>query len=497
MRSGFGGILAGGFAFAASTLPAGATSVVTVAPAIPHPSQSITITGTGFGASEAIDVYLDTTDSALVVSASTGKFSTTLTVAATVSPGEHYVTAIGRRSGDAAQLPFTVSTPWAEFGYGRAHAGLNPYENTINTSNVGSLGLLWSSKSSPVIAGPTISGGRLFTAGSTGIEALAVGSGRVLWNAYKTTGFYGTPAVANNIVYAGSISSSVFYAVNAATGAQIWARTLGSTTRGSPVVVGNIVYIGCNDDKLYALNATTGAVIWSYTTGGAVDSSPAVTDGVVYFGSLDDKVYALDSLKGTLIWSYTTGGTVYASPVVANGVVYIGSYDGKFYALAATTGDLIWSATTNEPIYGAAAAVANRVIVGSEDDYVREFNARTGALIWSVDTGAEVDGSPSIANGVVYIGTSDGTLLALDILYGQVLQSMVSKPYVTAAPAISDGVVYFNGELNRTYAYALQAGTEQVRAPDIRTLTRHRNLALKVAPTTSPAAIPGATALDP
>jgi outer membrane protein assembly factor BamB len=109
----------------------------------------------------------------------------------------------------------------------------------------------------------------------------------------------------------------------------------------------------------------------------------------------------------------------------------------------------------------------------------------------------EVDGSPSIANGIAYVGTDDGTLLALDITNGQVLQSMVSQPYVIAGPAISDGVVYFNGEYNKTYAYALQAGIQQVRAPDIRNLSLHRNLQLRVTPAASQAATLGATAFDP
>jgi outer membrane protein assembly factor BamB len=280
---------------------ASAASTVTVAPAIPHPKQNVTVTGTGFGDSEAIDIYLDTTDTLLIVSSATGTFSATLAVPASAAPGRHYATAIGRHSGDAAQVAFTVSTPWAEYGFGHAHLGLNQYENTVNTTNVGSLGLLWSAATSPVLSGVAVVNGTLYTAGSAGIKAVAASSGSVVWTADATDTFYSTPAVAGGIVYVGSISTSNLYAVLASNGTKKWTYALGSITRSSPVVVNGIVYIGCNDDKVYAINASTGALIWTYTTGDAVASSPAVVDGVLYVGSVDHNLYALDATTGALL----------------------------------------------------------------------------------------------------------------------------------------------------------------------------------------------------
>ena len=61
----------------------------------------------------------------------------------------------------------------------------------------------------------------------------------------------------------------------------------------SPAVANGVVYVGSLDNNVYALNASTGAKLWSYTTGGPIYySSPAVANGMVYVGSLDGKVYA-------------------------------------------------------------------------------------------------------------------------------------------------------------------------------------------------------------
>jgi outer membrane protein assembly factor BamB len=457
---------AGLLMLAAQASQASANSVVTVSPIVPHPTQSITVSGTGFGDSEAVDVYFDTTDVQLLVTTATGTFTTSLNVPTTAQPGRHYATAIGRHSGDAAQYAYTVSTPWAELGYGHAHYDANPYENTVNTGNVSNLGLLWGTAAGDVLGGVAVLGGKVFVAG-TGISALSTATGAVQWSVDQTDSFYGTPAVAGGIVYVASIITDNFYAVDTSNGAKKWTTVLGSTSRSSPVISGAFVYIGCNDNKVYALDATTGAIKWTYTTGGGVASTPAVADGVLYVGSTDDSLYALNAATGALLWSFATGGVIYGPPTVANGVVYIGSYDDKLYAIygGSNGGAQKWVATTSGVIYAAPAIAGNKVIIGAEDGYVYAYNLRTGTLQWEVNTGAPVDGTAAVANGVAYIGNNVGDVLAIDVSYGGIIASMTAPPYVVAPIAVSDGVVYFSGEYNKTYAYALNAGHDLARNP--------------------------------
>ena len=94
------------------TLPAHALSTVKVVPAAGgHPTQVITVSATGFGDSEAVDVYFDTVDTLLLVTTATGTFTGPLTLPASATPGAHYVTAIGRHSGDAAQITVNIRVP--------------------------------------------------------------------------------------------------------------------------------------------------------------------------------------------------------------------------------------------------------------------------------------------------------------------------------------------------------------------------------------------------
>ena len=66
---------------------------------------------------------------------------------------------------------------------------------------------------------------------------------------------------------------------------------------GSPAVANGVVYVGAFDDKVYAFDAATGAQLWTATTGNIIGSSPAVANGTLYIGSLDNSLYAY-SLNG-------------------------------------------------------------------------------------------------------------------------------------------------------------------------------------------------------
>jgi outer membrane protein assembly factor BamB len=53
------------------------------------------------------------------------------------------------------------------------------------------------------------------------------------------------------------------------------------------------VYIGSDDGKIYAVDAASGQELWDITTGDSVTSSPAIANGILYVGSDDGKLYAI------------------------------------------------------------------------------------------------------------------------------------------------------------------------------------------------------------
>ena len=175
----------------------------------------------------------------------------------------HWVTAVGRDSGLAAQAKFTVNTNWSQYRYSSLHKGSDPFENVLNPGNVGDMDQAW----------------HYTTGGSVDSSA----------------------AVLNGVAFATSLDGNI-YALNAATGVQEWRTGVGAPIDASPAVAPDgdrtEVFAGAEDGNVYALAGASGQfaqTLWTFPTGGAVESSPTLAGGVVYVGSDSGTVYAINA----------------------------------------------------------------------------------------------------------------------------------------------------------------------------------------------------------
>ncbi|OPC78011.1 serine/threonine protein kinase [Embleya scabrispora] len=267
-----------------------------------------------------------------------------------------------------------------------------------------------------------------------------------------TTGgwVHSSPAVADGVVYVGSLDNRL-YALEVATGAKKWAFPTGGGITSSPAVARGLVYVGSTDENLYALDVATGLVKWRFPTEGKVASSPAVADGIVYIGSEDQHVYALNADTGTMKWSYPMGH-VYTWPAVADGVVYVGSNDQNLYAIDAAGGVKKWAFPAAGAVNAPPRVAGGVVYVGSEDKNVYAIDAATGAKKWSYRTGGKVDSSPAVAGGVVYVGSDDKNLYAVDAATGAKKWSYPTGDKIDSSPEVVGGVIYFGSRDKNVYA---------------------------------------------
>jgi outer membrane protein assembly factor BamB len=366
-------LVTGASAAAGTAQVAAARPRITLSPHAGPPSSTVTVSGTGFGADQVVDIYFDTQDEALASTGPGGAFhGIGIGVPASAVPGTHYVTAVRRSSGASAQAVFTVQASWPQFRNGPLHRADNTTENVLSPAIVPGIDLDWS---------------------------------------YTTGGpVNSSPAVASGTVYIGSGDGNV-YALNAATGALDWSYTTGGPVDSSPAVASGTLYVVSQDGNLYALSAASGALDWSYATGGPGDSSPAVADGLVYIGT-SEHVDALSAATGAAAWTYDLSFSAsLSSAAVANGVVYIGDNEQNMYALKATTGAVAWDATSAGG--RSSPAVANGLVYITAGQNVEALNAPTGAVDWAYNADIFTSSSsPAVANGVVYIGSFDGTVYA-------------------------------------------------------------------------------------
>jgi len=367
-------------------------------------------------------------------------------------------TSTASHSRSSASAETKTDTTWSQF-HRPNMTRWNKYENTLNVTNVGNLVLEWSfyvGEGNDVLSGPAMNNGRVVAGSGNGsVYALDAATGAELWDFQTGGAAYSSPAIANGVVYINSVGyENNLFALDAKTGRQLWvyAVPVNYVTYSSPAVVNGVVYVGLGDTNVYALDAKTGTKIWSYTTGGPVSSSPAVANGMVYFCS--DQMYALNASTGSLVWSYAFGGSN-ASPAIANGVVYVASGDGVVYALDAKTGSKVWSYAIGGYVDSSAAVTNEAVYVGSGDTYVYALDIRSGTPFWAYKTGGSVESSPAVANGVVYVTSDDFFLYALHARTGALLWSQ-SAGYYGNPPTVASGVVYAGSTYDsRINAYGL------------------------------------------
>ena len=151
--------------------------------------------------------------------------------------------------------------------------------------------------------------------------------------------------------------SGMYYALDPATGKEIWA-----TQAGPGGVLGGIEWGTSSDgERIYAAITNGSHKKYTYTT---YDGQQKTTSGGLWT--------ALDPAIGKILWQtadpqgsgYITDGFVSS----ANGVVYAGSSGGNFYAMDARTGQIKWTFSSGGAVWSGAAIVNGVVYWGSGYD---------------------------------------------------------------------------------------------------------------------------------
>ena len=173
------------------------------------------------------------------------------------------------------------------------------------------------------------------------VQAISIASGRRLWNFAPPVGAKGQyhlagndVAVSNGVVYVAGACSDTVYALDAATGRELWWFRAGlrhGQFTDAALAYGDL-YVGQIGDGpkagLYSLNGRTGHVNWVFRDTYGFETGPSVANGVVYAADPDSGLFALSASTGRRLWSATVKHTgnishVASDPIVVNGMLYL------------------------------------------------------------------------------------------------------------------------------------------------------------------------------
>jgi outer membrane protein assembly factor BamB len=286
------------------------------------------------------------------------------------------------------------------------------------------------------------------------------------------------PVIYGNVLFQ-LADDAVLSAIDKHTGRAIWTRPLGRLSASTPAVTANTLYVTIlssghphHPGRIVALNSATGAIRWFRSLPSPSESSPMLDHGRLFFGSQNGTVYALNASTGHVIWTYHASGSVKASPTLSNGALYFGDYSGHLQAISERTGRRLWRSGSGGALlgsgtfYSTAAVVYGRVFLGNTDGRVYAYDASSGRLDWAVQTGAYVYASPAVTNApglgpTIYLGSYDGVFYALNARSGHISWRFNAHGRISGSATIVGRTVYFAdlGE-HRTYGLGISTGRQ-------------------------------------
>ncbi len=266
-----------------------------------------------------------------------------------------------------------------------------------------------------------------------------------------------------------------FYAIDPATGTQVWREATVSAgypnyeevlINASPAVNQSLgkVYCGSEEGELYCIS-TGGTTRWRYPdssydglTFNEYGSSAAIgADGRIFVGCDDCFLYVLrdNGSSADTIKRYNAKLEIASSPAIdAQGFVYFGD-DSGYVTKLNPNGLLQWRRRIGIGVQSSPTVVSqpdNRLYVGTDDGYLYALSTATGTPIWTspYQAGDGIRSSPVIGtNGNIYFGSDDGKLYGITpngtTVSGFPVQ--LSDEDISSTPAIaSDGtiIVYTN-----------------------------------------------------
>ncbi len=305
---------------------------------------------------------------------------------------------------------------------------------------------------------------------------------QVVWR-YNARGTVASPPLlSDGVAYFGTlgeVSPTAFYAVDTATGEELWhTPTSDSVFYWLPTVTDGKVFFATEDGYFLALDAQTGREQWRFGPEQRAENlpedpdcrwcalkfrPPTIAEGIIYAASHDKYLYALDAASGVEHWRFHLGALAFYAPVV-DGLLYVGDLDGHIHILDATTGieqnhyspgQEVWSIVIEgDTLY---TAVDNQLVAlnrhtGAEqwrvhhrwsdwDDFTGQLhldgehlylmsidrltavNKTDGSLAWQYKNfHGDIFSEPAIAKGLVVVGDTDSYLYVFDAASGKLIR---------------------------------------------------------------------------
>ena len=446
--------------------PAAGGAMLSVSPGFAAPAGTVSVSGTGFGPGETVNISLLGTVLGQATSGADGSLPPTqVTLPATAGFGPTALVATGATSGASAAAGVDVTNSWPQLGGGPGRNGFEPNDpvvtDTISPGQDIVLDPAWHFPAGSPLTPPTVVDQVVYVGDRKGIlHALQARDGTQLWT-WKTpngAAIVGAPAVdaAAGLAFVGT-STGRLYAVfisGSSAGTLAWSSGLGGGSVQSPVFDGTNVYAASTSGKVVKLAESTGTAVWSATVAG-VSTAPSLDPaGGILAVPTSSGVTALSTATGTSPWSFAAPGAI--SPMLAAGTMYVGSSNDNFYAVSESTGQQIWSQTTGGAIQDSGALSLSStgsvtgLFVGSADGRLYFLNPSTGGVQLHAKLGGSAHGLA--VSGNMIFAAPTGVMEGVRT-FGELVFAYSTKDSLLRPPAVVNGTCFVTGQNGTLWAF--------------------------------------------
>jgi outer membrane protein assembly factor BamB len=445
--------------------PAAAGPTLTVSPGFAAPAATVSVSGSGFGPGETVNISLLGTVLGQATSGADGSLPTTqVTLPASAGFGPTALVATGATSGASAAAGIDVTSSWSQLGGGPGRTGFEPNDpvitDTISPGDSIVLDPAWHFAAGSPLTPPTVVDQVAYVGDRKGIlHALQARDGTPLWTWHTPNGaaVTGAPAVdaAAGLAFVGTAKGTMYavFTSGSSAGTLAWSSSLGGGSIQSPAFDGTDVYAASTSGKVVKLAESTGTGVWSATVAG-VSTAPSLDPaGGVLAVPASSGVTALSTATGTSLWSFAAPGAT--SPMLAAGTMYVGSSNDNVYAVSESTGQQIWSTPTGGAIQDSGALSLSStgsvtgLFVGSADGRLYFLNPSTGAVQRHTSLGGSAHGLAMAGNMIFAAPT--GVMEGVRT-FGELVFAYGTKDGQLRPPAVVNGTCFVTGQNGALWA---------------------------------------------
>ena len=266
-----------------------------------------------------------------------------------------------------------------------------------------------------VAGGPLIAGSRVYVATQAvpdgRVYALDLRTGRPAWTV-NTAGISAPLALDDSLVIAATDAGDVL-ALDAATGAERWRRTLGRAARATPVPTARGIVVATLGDSLFLLDRETGAVHASTATPGTVLAAPACDGRRLVFGTTTGHLLAVSLPTLAVLWDRSVGDAVYGAVALRSDTAVALTGSGALWFVPLEAPDASRQVTLALPATAGPTPLADGVLVAGVSGEIQLVNPANGAVRWRTQRRPPIEEPPLVRDGQLFLVSGGGTVEVL------------------------------------------------------------------------------------